>query len=573
VAGVRAANRWLLPDPLPANPAAPADLPALAAGLLARRGLVTAEAVTAFLEPSASRLNRPDDLPDIQPATDRLVRAVKAGEKVVVCGDYDADGVTATALLVIVLRNLGLDPGWYVPHRVTEGYGLSVAGVEHARSVGAGLIVTTDCGTSDHAAAAAARAGGIDLVITDHHELRTPDAPLPDALAVVNPHRPDAAPAFRHLAGVGVAFKLAWSVLARLGRPREELTGLIDLVTIGTIADVVPLVEENRVIARLGLTAIRQSSRPGVRALLEAAGTAGRALTARDVGFALAPRINAAGRVSHAGRAIELLLTDDPVEASSIAAELNRHNRGRQAIEERVLVEALSLIDRDRLAAGRTLVVAGTDWPEGIIGIVASRLADRFFRPTIVVSLRAGQGRGSGRSIPAFDLHAALEACADKLEGFGGHRSAAGVTIAADRVAEFRDCFERQAESLPIDAFEPTLDIDALARLEEVDDDLLDSLDRFEPFGEGNPRPVLASFGLEVVGYPRRVGRGHLRLNLREGNAVREAIAWGRSDDILDLRVGEPEHLDVCYSPMRRTWQGRMSLQLEVLDLRTAERR
>jgi single-stranded-DNA-specific exonuclease len=571
--GVRAASRWILPDRLPDNPAAPADLPGLAAGLLARRGLVTAEAVTAFLEPSASRLNRPDDLPDIEPATDRLVRAVGTGEKVVVCGDYDADGVTATALLVIALRKLGLDPGWYVPHRVTEGYGLSVAGVEYARSVGAGLIVTTDCGTSDHAAAAAARAAGIDLVITDHHELRTADAVLPDALAIVNPHRPDAAPAFRHLAGVGVAFKLAWSVLARLGRPREELTGLVDLVTIGTIADVVPLVDENRVIARLGLVAIQQSSRPGIQALLEAAGAAGRSLTARDVGFALAPRINAAGRVSHAGRAVELLLTDDTDEARSIAAELNRHNRGRQAIEERVLAEALAMIERDRLATGRTLVVAGPGWHEGILGIVASRLVDRFFRPTIVVALRAGQGRGSARSIPAFDLHAALEACSDTLEGFGGHRSAAGVTIAADRVAEFRDCFERQAESLPVDAFEPTLQVDALARLEEVDDDLLDSLDRFEPFGEGNSRPVFASFGLEVVGYPRRVGRGHLRLNLREGTAVREAIAWGRSDDILDLRVGEPDHLDVCYSPIRRTWQGRTSLQLEVLDLRTTEHR
>lgn len=565
---VRATHRWQLPEPIGQH--APPGLPRLAAELLLRRGYDTADAAAAFLEPSAARLARPDSLPDIEPATERIVRAVRDRERVVVCGDYDADGVTATAVLVITLRRLGVDACWYLPHRAAEGYGFSTAGVEHARAFGAGLIVTVDCGTSDYAAAAAARAAGIDLVITDHHELRTPDAPLPDALAVVNPHRPDAAPAFRHLAGVGVAFKLAWSVLSRLGRPREELTDLLDLVTIGTIADVVPLLDENRIIARLGLPAIRHSARPGIRALLDAARIGDRPLSARDVSFGLAPRINAAGRLSHAGRALELLLTEDPAEARDIAEELERHNRGRQSVEESVLGDALAAIERESLAGGRTVVVAGPDWPEGIIGIVASRLVDRFWRPTIVVSLRDGMGRGSGRSIPGFDLHAALEACAGTLERFGGHRAAAGLTVAAGRLTEFRELFEAQAASLPPDALEPSLAVDAVAKVEEIDDGLLDALGRFEPFGEGNPRPVIAAFGLEIVGNPRVVGGRHLRLNVRDGGAVREAIAWNRSADLLGIRPGEPGHLDVCFTPTRRTWNGRTAIQLEVRDLRTA---
>ncbi len=567
--GISPACRWHLPAPIESAGSIAPGLPRLAAELLLRRGHDSPDALAAFLEPSASRLTRPDDLPDIEPATERIIRAMRDRERVLVCGDYDADGVTATAVMVLTLRRLGIEAGWYLPDRVREGYGFSIGGVERARNLGAELIVTVDCGTSDHASAAAARAAGIDLVITDHHELRTPDAPLPDALAVVNPHRPDASTAFPHLAGVGVAFKLAWNVLSRLGRPREELTELLDLVTIGTIADVVPLVGENRVIARLGLPAIQHSARPGIQALLAVAGIADRPLSSRDVAFAFAPRINAAGRVGDAGRALELLIADDAEAARAIAEELNRLNRGRQVSEERVLAEALNLIEREGLVAGRTLVLAGPGWPEGVIGIVASRLADRFWRPTVVISLRDGRGRGSGRSIPGFDLHAALEACSGALEGFGGHRAAAGLALSADRLAEFRRLFELQAASLPDESLKPALSVDAVARLEEIDDELVGALERFEPFGEGNPRPMLATFGLEVVGNPRRVGRNHLRLNLRDGAVVREAIAWGRSSDLPGIILGQPGSLDIVYTPVRRSYNGRTSVQLEIRDLRT----
>jgi single-stranded-DNA-specific exonuclease len=605
VPAVRPTHRWRLPAP-PAEDVSALSrelgLPELAVGLLLRRGYSTADDIRAFLEPSPARLRKPDLLPDIVPATERIIAAVNHRERVLVYGDYDVDGVTGTALLVSTLSRLGADVFYYLPHREAEGYGFSKQGLNYAVENKAKLIVTNDCGSSDHDTLAAARDAGIDVIVTDHHELagakdegqRTKDKRgLPPAVAVVNPKRADSKYPFRELAGVGVAFKLAWSVLSALKRPKEDLIALLDLVGLGTIADVVPLTDENRILARIGLDRIRRSPRPGLQALLKAAGITDRPLSGYDVGFMLGPRINAAGRVGHAELAARLLLTEDEHEAAKLASELDKLNRSRQSLEEKILTQASTLVEAGRLADQRAIVLAAEGWHEGVIGIVAAKLVDRYWRPTIVVALKRKLGKGSGRSITGFNLHAALSACSEHLLAFGGHKYAAGLSIERGRLSDFRAALAEYAEGFPEDVFEPTLHIDALAPIEQIDDAFVATLEKFEPFGPDNAAPLLASLDLEVIGYPRRVGKNHLKLSVRAGERNLEAIAWGRSSEIVNLtkdaRRGmtdsseEPDrvpstapnprfnNLDICYTVGRRIWGGRTSTQLTLRDFRTAE--
>ncbi len=536
--------------------------------ILAGRGLDTAEAIEQFLNPNAGRLHRPDSLPDIGAATDRLASALDRGERICVYGDYDVDGVSGTALLVSLLRGLDADVVHYLPDRVSEGYGLSPAGVDFCRRESVRLLVTNDCGSSDLAEVTAARDAGIDTIVTDHHE---PPAQLPPAVAVINPKRTDSGYPFRELAGVGVAFKLAWSLLAALGRPREELTGLLDLVGLGTIADVVPLVGENRILAWLGLACIRQSERPGLRALLRRAGIPDRRLTTYDVGFILGPRINAAGRVSHAREAAELLLTPDPDRAAALAERLDTLNRNRQQLEQQTLNQALSVVEAEHLDRDRVVVVAAPGWPHGVIGVVASRLVEKYYRPCIVISLDEGRGRGSGRSISGFDLYESLGSCADELAAYGGHRHAVGLTIEEARIPGFRAAVNRFAEAVPDDVYEPSLRVDAVTRLEDIDERLVAALARLEPFGPRNPTPVFATLGLEVVGYPRRFGKDHLRFTVRSNGATMEAVAWKRSHQLPDIETGPAGRLDLCYTVDRRTYRGRTSTRLSIRDMRSAD--
>ncbi len=566
-------HRWHLPTECGssiAEVAQAAGVPTLVAQLLCHRGLKTPAQINAFLTPSAAALHKPDSLPDIARATERLISATRRHERVLVYGDYDVDGVTGTALLVSVLSRLGADVLHYLPARTTEGYGFSLRAVEFCRQHDVSLVVTNDCGSSDRDALSAAHAAGIEVIVTDHHELQagTSPASLP-VLAFVNPKRPDSAYPFRELAGVGVAFKLAWSLLAALGRPKSELTSLLDLVGLGTMADVVPLVDENRVIARLGLASLRQSCRPGIRALIEVARLRSADLASHEVGFMLAPRINAAGRVGRAEQAVRLLLTEDDVEARQLAVGLDNLNRHRQALEEQTFNQAIETLRTRRLADRRALVVAGNNWHEGVIGIVAARLVEEFYRPCIVITLKNRQGKGSGRSITGFNLHEALEHCARHLVRFGGHRYAAGLVVEPDKLSGFEQALLEYAERMPEEVYQPSLQVEAVAGLDQIDDALLAALDRFEPFGPDNPEPLLASLGLEVVGYPRRVGKDHLKFRVRSGTRVLEAIAWGRSSDLLHLRVGEKNHLDICYTVNRHKYSGRNSIQLTIRDLAT----
>jgi len=558
-----------MPGPAPAEAASLArtlGLPPIAGQLLTARGFITTDEVTAFLDPSPGRLHRPDSLPDISVATDRVIAALERNEAVCIHGDYDVDGISATALLVTCLERLGGRVGYYLPHRETEGYGLAPNSISFCRELGATLLLTVDCGSSDHDVVLAARSAGIAVVITDHHE---PPAQLPEALAVVNPKRPDSAYPFRELAGVGVAFKLAWSILAALGRERTELTDLLDLVGLGTIADVVPMLDENRILARLGVNAIRNTRRLGLKALLTRTGIANRPLSDRDVGFIIAPRLNAAGRVDHARTGVRLLLTNDPAEADRLADRLEQNNRERRRIESRVLDAAIARVEELATDGRRVLVAADTEWPAGVLGLVASRLAERYYRPAFVIGVRDGIGKGSGRSIPGFDLYEALAGCAGQLLAFGGHRQAGGLSIAADRIPQFADALNKRAETLPEELFRPTLDIDAVLNPKELEPDLTEFLRRLEPFGPGNKEPLFAAFGLEVMGIPRRVGNNHLKFRVRSGDGSLPAIAWGRSSNLPDLEPGRPGSLDICFSVDRNPKPG-FEAGIIVRDLRTS---
>lgn len=589
---VKSTHRWRLPAPPDSDVSAlgrDLELPELAVDLLRRRGYSAADDIRAFLDPSPARLRKPDLLPDIARATERVIAAIDRRERILVCGDYDVDGVTGTVLLVSTLSRLGADVLYYLPHRQAEGYGFSLSGLKFAQEQGAKLIVTNDCGSSDYDTLAAATAAGIDVIVTDHHELaktgrsqkseaRMQNAELteagtelPPAYAVVNPKRADSKYPFRELAGVGVAFKLAWSVLSALKRPREELIAMLDLVGLGTIADVVPLTDENRVLARIGLGAIRRSPRPGLQALLKVAGIADKPLSGYNIGFMLGPRINAAGRVGHAELAAWLLLTQDPAEAATLAAELDGLNRSRQSLEERILTQATGLVEAGRLADRRAMVVAAEGWHEGVIGIVAAKLVDRFSRPCVVIALKDDRGKGSGRSVSGFDLHAALQACSDHLLAFGGHKYAAGLSLARERLPGFSSAFSDYADGFPEEVFEPTLHIDAVAPIEQVDDAFVAALEKFEPFGPDNAAPLLVSLGVEVVGYPRKVGKNHLKFSVRSGEQALEAIAWGRSAEIVNMGGLPQTLLDICYTVARHTYAGRTSTQLTIRDFRTAE--
>lgn len=562
---------WHLPPPPTSEIqtlARAAQIPPLIATLLYRRGCRTVRQIEEFLNPSPARLNRPQTLPDINIATERIITALKKRERILIYGDYDVDGICGTAILVSVLKNLGGDVFYYLPHRHSEGYGVSPAGIDFAIKNGIQLLITNDCGSLDINTIALANRAGIDVIVTDHHE---PGALHPPALAFVNPKRSDSSYPFRELAGAGVAFKLAWSLLAACNRTKEELTALLDLVGLGTIADVVPLVDENRIIARLGLAALKATGRLGIRALFATSRLNPKALTTRDITFGLAPRINAAGRIGHAQTALKLLLTEDEAAATQLASELERLNRARQEIEETIFADALRIVDAEKKYDRRVIVIGQEGWNEGVIGIVAAKLVERFWHPCIMISLRGETGKGSGRSVTGFNLYEALRSTQKYLSAFGGHRYAAGLLLPAEHLPPFEEAINEFAANMPAEIFEPTLHIEAQAELSEINPQLLHHLAKLQPFGPDNPEPIFATTGLEVVGYPRRIGKdkGHLKFKVRSGDTVLAAIAWGRSDEILNLQIGKPGHLDICYTLTSDNYNGRNQPQLNVLDLKS----
>ena len=549
------------------------QLPEPLCRLLAARGLGDAEEAKRFLRPRLDQLHDPFGLAGMEAAVARIDAALRRGEAILVHGDYDVDGIAATALYTRVLRSLGRRVEPFVPHRLADGYDLGPAGVGEAKRIGASLILTGDCGIVAHGAVAEAARHGIDVVVTDHH---TPGETLPAAVAVVNPNRPDCVYPDKSLAGTGVAFKVCQALYRARGLDPEALWYHLDLVALATIADLVPLTGENRVLARYGLKLLGETRNPGLRALMRRSGLTAEgmgALSAGQVSHVLAPRINAVGRMGEASWGVRLLLTDDEAEAESIAERLETENRNRQALDRKMLDEALALLERDYdPARDYAVVLAREGWHPGVIGIVASRVVERIHRPTVLIALEPGGGpsRGSARSIRGFHLYHALRACADHLERFGGHRSAAGMEIRPERIEAFRADFNARArEALTPEDLAPEVEIDLELPLHRADEELYRLLRHFGPFGVGNPSPVLAARGVRVAGSPRVVGDGHLKLELSQEGARLGAIGFRMADRLKEIDRARGA-IDVAFQLQENHWNGRVELQARLIDLRAA---
>jgi len=523
-------------------------IPDALAAILVQRGLGSADLAKAFLRPDLERLSDPHCWADMDVALELLARAVREKRPILVHGDYDVDGQCASAMLTRILRSAGATVHPFVPHRIRD----------------AGLIVTCDCGITAVSAVAAARAAGIDVIVTDHH---LPGDELPPANAVLDPRRSDCPSAEKNLCGTGVAFKLAQALVEVLGLSPNLPLHFLDYVALATIADVVPLVGENRILVRYGLKKLADSRWVGLRALIDTAGLGGKPLRGAHVGFILAPRLNAAGRIGDANDGLRLLLTEDPQEAAKLARELETINARRQEMDQLILDEAIELVDKTLNPADAAIVLGDEKWHPGVIGIVASRLVERYGRPTFLVGWdAAGEfGRGSGRSIPGFDLHGALHRVGAHLEKYGGHTMAAGFTIRRDRFDDFRVAFLGVAgELLTPDDLAPSQRIDLELPLAEVNTDLERLIRHLEPCGAGNPAPVFGVRNARAVG-ARRVGTNHLRFTLDDGSGLLPAIGFRWADQVPQDWLTNP--LDVAFRLERDDWQGRATIQARVASL------
>jgi single-stranded-DNA-specific exonuclease len=548
----------------------------LVAQLLLNRGVGEPGEARAFLEARRDGLHDPASLPGVAEAAERIMAAVRAGRKVVIYGDYDVDGVCGTSVLWACLRLAGArDVEYYIPHRVDEGYGVNADALRKlAAERGASLIITVDCGISAVAEARLARELGVELIVTDHHTI---GAELPEADVVVHPRMPGSAYPFTDLCGCGVAFKLAWQVCKSFGdgkkaspHLRDFLVRAINLVALATVADVVPLGGENRIFVRHGLRGIVDASASaGLKALLEVSGLLGKdRLGTGAIGFKLAPRINAAGRLECAMKAVELLTTDDAEAALELARCLDDCNSRRQEVERTIVGEAHQMIEAEGGLKDRGAIVLGrSGWHPGVIGIVASRLADAYHRPAIVVALNDAIGQGSGRSIPGFHLYEALRACSAGLLAFGGHQAAAGLKLSPSAFPDFAARFDGHCRAaLTPEQLRKELVIDAEVPLSALTPKLVEAIDALEPYGIGNPRPLLVAQEVRVVGEPRAVGerKNHVQLRLAQGNVVLKGIAWNMAERARKLPAGSA--CAVAFTPSINEWNGRREVQLEVKD-------
>jgi single-stranded-DNA-specific exonuclease len=560
-----------MPEPVDASAVAALEtelrLPEVVCRLLYARGFRAVDNAKTFLRPRFARLDANGALLGLDDAVDRLVRAAQNGETVLIHGDYDVDGICSTTILTKTLRHLGARAVPFIPHRLTDGYDLTAAGVTAAIRERASVVVTCDCGTSALAPIRALCEGGIDVIVTDHH---LPGGPLPECLAVLNPRRPGCSYGDKDLAAVGVVFHLALALIRKLGGNENFVYHMLDLVALATVADIAPLRGENRVLVRYGLKLMAESSNPGIRALLRATGLEGRTLTGGRVGFVLAPRLNAVGRLGHALRGVELLMCENDADANPIARELEELNRQRQDLDRLTLDMAREHIARIDLDDTYGIVLADERWHPGVIGIVASRVVEEFARPTVLIALKDGEGKGSGRSISAFDLHGGLSACREHLLRFGGHRAAAGVTIAADNVERFAARFNEVAhDRLTADDLVPQLRADLEVPIEHATLDMEALLRHFEPCGMGNPAPVLVSQRVALMAPPRILSKEGLKLRLKTESGEVEAIGWGMAERAKELE-GMPR-IDVAYRLERDHYMGETRLVLRLLDFRATD--
>ncbi len=545
----------------------------ITAAVLVNRKISTLSDARDFINTSLNNLRPPFSLRDMEAAVNRIHKAIVSNEKILIFGDYDVDGVTSVVILLNFLRYAGADVSYYIPHRITEGYSIQPGHItQYARPNQFDLIITADCGAGSHRAVEAANRFNIDIIITDHHNI---SEDIPPALAVINPKRHDCQAGLHNLAGVGVAFFLLICLRTRLReigfwdeRPEPNLKEYCDLVALGTVADMVPLTEENRILSKTGLELIQTGHRPGLTALLEASAIRNQSLSAEDIAFRLAPRLNAAGRMDHAARAVDLLIAKDIEAANKTAHTLNLLNRKRQDLEKGILADIQRFIDKNSsLLRLRSLVLYQHGWHAGVLGIVASRLMRSYHRPVVLISLQDGTGKGSARSVEGLNIYDALAACGPFLEGFGGHAMAAGLQIREENMADFQNAFEKEIQrtSSP-ETLVPVLHIDSELELGAISDDLIDELELLMPFGAGNPEPLFLAKNVKVVN-SKIVGQNHRRMVLRQASgyatATIPAIHFNVNGD-----DAKKFHFDqMVFRLQWNRWNGKKTAQIVVEDL------
>lgn len=540
-------------------------IPKVVAALLLNRGISTEQAVKSYLQKSLEGVHNPRLLPDMDKAVARITAALESKEKIVIYGDYDVDGITSTALLYEFLKNAGAEVDYYIPDRISEGYGVNIMAVNKISKSGAKLMITVDCGITSVGEVALANAQKLDVIITDHHTCKEK---LPEAIAVINPKRPDASYPFRELAGVGVTFKLVLALAVAWGqKSRQCFDQYAEIAAIGTVADVVDLLDENRVIVDRGLSLLRNTSRPGLKALIEVAGI--KNVNASSVAFFLSPRLNAAGRLGSAQTAVRLLLCDNDHEAYEIARALDEENRHRQLTEQKIFQEAVAQIDSDpNFEQKKVIVLAHEGWHHGVIGIVASRICEKYYRPCILISHENGVGKGSGRSIAGFNLFDALTACKDHLTNFGGHAMAAGLGL---NIADL-DTFSTKINSYAKDRLTPEnlqrhINIDCMLCPEDISIRSVGLLSRLEPFGMGNEKPVFSLCRLTIQNISAMgIDNKHLRLRLTANGRQLAAVGFGMGELMQVFRQGDL--VDTAFTMEINSYQGNDQAQLLLKDIR-----
>jgi single-stranded-DNA-specific exonuclease len=542
-----------------------ASISTACAQILVNRGLKDMTSIKDFLFPSLKNLHSPFLMPDMGKAVERIQGALNNGETVLIYGDYDADGITSTALMVSVLRTLGLKTHYVIPDRIIDGYGFSTKGIRKAQDIGAGLIITVDCGISAEEEVLMAASQGIDVIITDHHK---PPKKLPDAVAVINPHRTDSEYPFKNLAGVGVAYKLAQAVTQVVSTSRDmgklTLENMLDLVALGTIGDSVPLTGENRILVAYGIKALNNSTDPWINSLKETSGMGNKDFRSNILAYTIIPRINAAGRLGDANEIVELFLTQDESQAAKTASFLEEQNRKRQRVEEDVFHSALDMIDSRNL--DKAIVLYSPAWHPGVIGIVASRLAEMFYRPTFLFSLKDSIAKGSARSIPPFNLYKGISQCKELLIDYGGHHQAAGLKIHVENIPPFKKHINSVIENtLSTEDMMPTIEIDAGIELFEVNFNLVRELNLLEPFGNSNQNPVVGAKGIEMIN-PRIVGNNHLKMKSKQKSIRIDTIGFCMADYL--EKIGTSPTVDIAFTPCINEWNGTNALQLNLKALR-----
>ena len=533
----------------------------LLATILVNRNIINQEDIRLFLNPTREDFYDPFLIKDMDIAVDRILQAIDKKEKVTIYGDYDVDGITSITVLKSFLKDIGIEANFYIPNRLEEGYGLNKNAIDKIKQNGCDLMITVDCGISAIEEIEYANSLGIETIVTDHHEAGNE---LPEAIAVIDNKRKDSTYPFRELAGVGVVFKLTQALGIKLGLKEETYLKYLDIVCVGTISDIVPLVDENRVIAKLGLMLVKQTKNIGLKSIINSSGYT--KIDSNTISFGVAPRINACGRMGKAEEALELFLSKDIYEVNDLTKKLNEHNRKRQETEKSIFESALKKIQEEHLDENKAIIVGGENWHHGVIGIVSSKITEMYFKPSILLSFEEdGIGKGSGRSIPGFDLHDALMKCLDTIEKFGGHSMAVGITIKKDKLEEFKKEFEEIATESHIEEIVPIINIDSKIGLGDINKEMVESLKQLEPFGEANKMPIFAFKNLKIDSI-RALSEGkHLKLTLKEDNYIINAIGFNIGNLSEEYRIGDK--VDIAGVLEINTFNGVDNLQINIKDI------